>query len=272
MAGMSSRLFRMMNASGSGKLSKDELLQFFERAAGGKDHVTPDDFRDALLAGMSGGFQSGDAPQKEVLIRGLFAGEIGSLNEGPKLDEPAPRFSLKTVDGKDTVHLARLIGSRPMVLVFGNFTCGPFRSLYPGVESVYQRYKDDAHFVMVYVREAHPTNGWKMESNRRAGVAVKQPTTFAERVAVSGQFCARLKPSMPVVVDEINDPVGNAYSGMLARLYVIDRAGKVAYKSGRGPFGFRAGEMEQALLLLMLDQQPATTARTSERSPASKKE
>ncbi len=51
---------------------------------------------------------------------------------------------------------------------------------------------------------------------------------------------------MPVLVDEISDPVGNAYSAMPARLYVIDTAGKVAYKSGRGPFGFKPGEMEQA--------------------------
>ena len=37
-------------------------------------------------------------------------------------------------------------------------------------------------------------------------------------------------------------------------LYLIDRAGKVAYKSGRGPFGFKPGEMEQALAMLLLDQ------------------
>jgi hypothetical protein len=65
---------------------------------------------------------------------------------------------------------------------------------------------------------------------------------------------------MPVVVDEINDPVGHAYSGMPARLYVIDRAGKVAYKSGRGPFGFRPGELEQALVMALLEQLPAGEA------------
>jgi hypothetical protein len=43
---------------------------------------------------------------------------------------------------------------------------------------------------------------------------------------------------------------------MPARLYVIDRAGKVAYKSGRGPFGFRPDEMEQALVMTLLDAPP----------------
>ncbi len=262
MAGITNFLFRRLNERGDGRLTREDLLHFFDRAAGGKDHLTPDDFRDALLGGMSGGgFRPGDAPSPAVLIRGLFAGEIGSMNEGPRVGQPAPNFTLKTVDGGETVELAKLVGTKPVVLVFGNFTCGPFRSLYPAVEAVYQRHRKDAHFVMVYVREAHPTDGWKMESNTKAGVAFKQPATFADRVAVAGQFCERLKTTMPVVVDEINDPVGHAYSGMPARLYVIDRQGRVAYKSGRGPFGFRAGEMEQALVMALLDQQPAGKAR-----------
>jgi len=56
-------------------------------------------------------------------------------------------------------------------------------------------------------------------------------------------------------VDEIDDRVGNGYSGMPGRLYVIDTAGKVAYKSGRGPFGFKSGEMEQALLMTLLEKE-----------------
>jgi hypothetical protein len=56
-----------------------------------------------------------------------------------------------------------------------------------------------------------------------------------------------------VLVDEIDDRVGNLYSGMPGRLYVIDGKGKIAYKSGRGPFGFRAGEMEQALVMTLLE-------------------
>src|SRR5262249_51724134 len=59
---------------------------------------------------------------------------------------------------------------------------------------------------------------------------------------------------MPMVIDEMHDPVGHLYSGMPDRLYVVDRDGKIAYKGGRGPFGFKTGEMEQALLMLLLDQ------------------
>ena len=141
-------------------------------------------------------------------------------------------------------------------LVFGNFTCGPFRALYPDVEAIYRRHKDSATFVMVYVREAHPTDGWKMDSNGRAGVAVKQSTTNEERTAVCEQFRKKLNPDIKVLVDDITDPAGTAYSGMPARLYVIDTNGKVAYKSGRGPFGFRPGEMEQALTMSRIEIAP----------------
>ncbi len=252
-ANMVNRLFRRMDPSGSGKLTREQWQAFFDKARQGKEHLTGDDLRDALLAGVSSSFQPGDAPDPATLVRGLFAGEIGSIHEGPQVGQPAPNFVLKRVDGQGSVELSTLVGPKPVVLVFGNFTCGPFRSLYPAVDDVYQRHKDRANFLMVYVREAHPQDGWHMESNARVGVALRQPTSFDERVDAANQFCRKLNPNLPVVVDEINDPVGHAYSGMPARLYVIDTRGKVAYKSGRGPFGFKPGEMEQALVMALLE-------------------
>jgi thiol-disulfide isomerase/thioredoxin len=235
------RLFRRIDPQGDGQVSAEEWQQFFQQAAKGKGHFEFEDLRDALLSGTSGGFQPGDGPSKEVLIRGLFAGEIGSLQEGPKLNGQAPDFSLKTFDGKQTVHLADVLGTKPVVLTFGNFTCGPFRSMFPGVEEVHERFRDEAVFLAVYVREAHPTDGWAMKSNEKAGVAVVQPKTYAERAAVATQCHELLKPTMPLLVDEINDPTGNAYSGMPARLYVIDRTGKVAYKRGTRPVRIQIG-------------------------------
>jgi hypothetical protein len=250
---MANRMFRKINTGGNGRLTREEMIQFFEKAANGKEFLSPEEFREALMGGISGGFLPGDAPTRPILIRGLYEGSLGSMHEGPKVDELAPDFTLKTVDGKKSIHLADLIGQKPVILVLGNFTCGPFRALYANIEAMHERYKKDVNFLMVYVREAHPTDGWKMESNAKVGVAVTQPTTFKERVAVAEQFCERLKSSMPFVVDDVNDAVGHAYSAMPGRLYVIDRHGKVAYKSGRGPFGFRFGEMEQAVVMAILE-------------------
>ena len=54
-----------------------------------------------------------------------------------------------------------------------------------------------------------------------------------------------------MLVDTIDDTVGARYSGMPGRLYVIDREGKVAFKSGRGPYLFKPAELEQSLVLLL---------------------
>lgn len=97
-----------------------------------------------------------------------------------------------------------------------------------------------------------------MESNDRVGVAVAQPKSNFQRVEAATQCHDLLEMNMPVLVDGVDDRVGRAYSGMPDRLYVIDREGKVAFKGGRGPFRFNRGEMEQALIMLLLDKELAT--------------
>ena len=99
-----------------------------------------------------------------------------------------------------------------------------------------------------------------MASNDKAGVSIKQPATSKERHDAARDCCKSLGITMPMVVDDMNDRVGHLYSGMPDRLYVIDRDGRVAYKGGRGPFGFKVGEMEQALIMLLLDGEKTTAS------------
>jgi len=253
---MTSYLFLRMNRDGDGRLSREEWLKFFDEAAAGKESLTADSLRRALSAAPPA--KANPVPQMqltpEIFVRGLFRGEIGSMQEGPKLEQTAPDFSLKTLDGKETVRLSDRFGKQPIVLVFGNFTCGPFRNAYALLDEIAGKYKDEVTFLGVYVREAHPIDGWRMSSNDDVEIAIVQPKTFEERVAVANTCHAKLKMSIPLLVDEIDDRVGHAYSGMPSRLYIIDKNGKIAYKSGRGPFGFKAGEMEQSLLMLLMDK------------------
>ncbi len=65
---------------------------------------------------------------------------------------------------------------------------------------------------------------------------------------------------MPVLVDEMDDRVNRAYSGFPDRLYLIDTEGKVAYKGGRGPFGYKPRELEQTIVMMLLDEQTAAPA------------
>jgi hypothetical protein len=103
-------------------------------------------------------------------------------------------------------------------------------------------------------------------NNENAGIIVRQPRSLAERTEVAQACSARLQITMPLLVDTMDDRVGHAYSGMPDRLYVIDRAGRVAYQGGRGPFGFKPAEMEQSLITVLLEEEtgavPASALRT----------
>ena len=251
--GIANGIFRRIDKGQDGRVSKEELLAFFDNARGNSSELGIDAFRRSLgLGNSAGGYYPGDAPTPERLMQGFFANELGSLQEGPNLGEIAPDFELTTQDGTRTIRLKDWVGTKPLVLIFGNFTCGPFRRTYPDFDEIGQRYKDQAHFFGVYVREAHPDDGWVMESNTKLGVKLKQPTNFDERKAVAVTCASQLKYSMPLLVDTMDDRVGNLYSGMPARAYVIDVDGKVTYQGGRGPFGFRPGEMEQALIMTLM--------------------
>ena len=100
-----------------------------------------------------------DRPSRSTLIVGLARQEIGSLQPGPAVGVKAPDFTLTSLDGTP-VTLSAQFGQQPVVLVFGNFTCWPFRSHSGNLEKLYQRYRDRARFFLVYVREANPSDGW----------------------------------------------------------------------------------------------------------------
>ncbi len=140
------------------------------------------------------------------------------------------------------------------------------------MEELKARYGDQVEFLAIYVREAHPTDGWRMSSNDEAGIAIQQPQDQGEREKVARRCCSSLKISMPLLVDEMDDRVGHAYSGMPDRLYLIDRKGRIAYKSGRGPFGFKPGELEQSLILSLVDQgSPSAKSSASSQPQAAPK-
>ena len=255
-------LFSRLDQDGSGKITREEIDAFFGATdSGNQGFLSLSDLQEAFTPPPMRPSPTAGRPSKATLVRGLFRQEIGSLQPGPKLDESAPDFTLKTNDGTADITLSKLVGPKPVVLVFGSFTCGPFRSHSGNIEKLYGKYKDRANFVMVYVREAHPTDGWRMESNDRVGAITAQPKSYEERAQVA-QKCGRLfHIGFPMLVDTIDDTVGARYSGMPGRLYVIDKSGKVAFKSGRGPYLFKPAELEQTLVLLLQEDGAASSVK-----------
>jgi hypothetical protein len=129
------------------------------------------------------------------------------------------------------------------------------------LEATYHRWKDKVEFLTVYVREAHPIGDRPATpTNAAAGILIKQPTTLDERRLVADRCSTALALTTPIVVDEIDNRVARAYNALPDRLYVIDRQGCLAYRGARGPFGFNPAEMEQALALVLLEQNSEPTS------------
>lgn len=61
----------------------------------------------------------------------------------------------------------------------------------------------------------------------------------------------KLGIEIPALVDDFHNSTDTTYAGWPDRLYVVDREGRIAYKSSPGPFGFKPAEMERALADLL---------------------
>lgn len=86
-----------------------------------------------------------------------------------------------------------------------------------------------------------------MEDNREDEIVFTQPTTFEERQALAKVLVERLQYRLPVAVDGIENPAERAFSAWPERIYVVGRGGRILYKGGMGPFGFKPEEAEEAL-------------------------
>jgi hypothetical protein len=101
---------------------------------------------------------------------------------------------------------------------------------------------------VVYITEAHPSDVWQMESNLKDKVVFASPRSEEERAFVAGACVRKLGIEIPAVLDEFGNSTESAYTAWPDRLYLIDAAGRVTYKSRPGPFGFKPDELKAALL------------------------
>ncbi len=109
----------------------------------------------------------------------------------------------------------------------------------------------------MYIREAHTTDVWQDPDNLDDKVLFASPKNFDERSEL-GQICVvKLGIKFPAIIDTFDNSTERAYTGWPDRLYVVDRDGRVAYKSRPGPFGFKPAGVEETLKKLA----PLTASR-----------
>ena len=102
--------------------------------------------------------------------------------------------------------------------------------------------------MVVYILEAHPSDIWQMQSNLKDSVVFASPQNEEERALVAGACVRKLGIKFPAVLDEFDNATERDYTGWPDRLYLINRDGRVEYKSRPGPFGFNPDDLKAALV------------------------
>ena len=115
------------------------------------------------------------------------------------------------------------------------------------MEEVYNRFHDRVEFFMVYVQEAHASDRWQVESNVLDNVLIKEHQTYEEREGAASACSLDLHMSIPVVVEEMDNGVDEAYAAAPDRLYFVGTDGRIGYKGGAGPWFFDVDDWEQAI-------------------------
>jgi iodothyronine deiodinase-like protein len=115
------------------------------------------------------------------------------------------------------------------------------------LEELHERHGGEVAFFIVYIREAHPEDGWVLADNRREEIAIDDPTSLDERADAAAACALRLRTSIPILLDDVDDAVASAYGGWPDRLYLIGRDGSVAFQGEVGPFGFKPEELAHAI-------------------------
>ena len=86
-----------------------------------------------------------------------------------------------------------------------------------------------------------------MQSNVKDGVLFRSPRDESERAGVANACVRKLGIHFPALLDSFDNQVETAYTGWPDRLYFINQAGRILYKSSPGPFGFHPDDLAKAM-------------------------
>lgn len=128
--------------------------------------------------------------------------------------------------------------NRPLVLNFGSCTWPPFIAKLSKFNALVDEFCDTADFLVIYIEEAHASDGWKFKNNFDIKIhrTTKDRLNAAEQLKELGVHC-------PIVVDTMKNSANEDYGGLYERLYIL-KNGIVEYQGDRGPVGYKLEEVE----------------------------
>lgn len=134
---------------------------------------------------------------------------------GPMVGDSLVNAELFNLEGKP-VELESFRG-KPIVLEMGSYTCPMYNNDVATMNSLAREYPD-VHFLVMYIREAHP------------GERVKAHSCFEDKLALA-KLIKEDEPNRSVLVDTIAGVAHKAYGALPNSVHVFDEKGVVVYRS-----------------------------------------
>jgi tetratricopeptide (TPR) repeat protein len=170
-----------------------------------------------------------------------------SLEHGIQVGDLAPAFRLPRADSGDPVALSDYRGHRPVLLVFGSYSCPNLRSAAPEIEKLHDLYGSRLPFLMVYIREAHTEETWDSGRNSREGIAIAPARSESEKQG-HAQLCLRkLHFNFPAAVDGLDGAVEQAFSAWPSRAVLVGVDGRIVFTTRLTELDFVPAEMRSAI-------------------------
>src|SRR5262249_15651787 len=142
---------------------------------------------------------------------------------------PAPDLWLPNLRKPGQIHLAELWSQKPLVLLFGSFSCDIFDEQIKPMQNLYDTYHDQMEFLMLCVLEARHDN---VSTRVLYEQAELENETIDNREQRSCRAADYLHFTVPMASDREDRKAEMAYQGFPTRIVVVDTGGKIALNAG----------------------------------------
>lgn len=160
------------------------------------------------------------------------------LHNAPKVGEFAPEFILTDANSGNLLSLLELRRDKPVVLFFASYSCIIAQEGGPEIARLAKRFANVADFVLIYIQEAHPRNGF-LPPERGDRFIIEAPRSFAERAVTATRYAREQKLKFRVLVDAMDESTAVRWSAWPIRTFIVGRSGVVLYAGQQGPWFFR---------------------------------
>jgi hypothetical protein len=141
------------------------------------------------------------------------------FGRAPEPGDTAPDFELRALSG-DLVRLSDFKNSRNVVITFGSATCPQTAASIGGLRALAHEFPvSQVEFLFIYVREAHP--GADLPPHRHIEDKARGAMLLRDQEQID----------WPILVDELGGEVHRSYGALPNASYIVDKSGRVAYRS-----------------------------------------